>query len=163
MVPLGPAAARHLRSRLGEVPGPGLLALRHALDFPGPGLWGDDAERPGSVVLLRAGDDQHEAFGAGDPGPATRWLARRPGPVALLAPGSWEGPLRAAVGSVARGDVHTYFGLEPRGLDRRGPSVPARRLGRDDDDAFAAAAPAWALRGWRSFAALIAHGAAFGV
>jgi hypothetical protein len=33
----------------------------------------------------------------------------------------------------------------------------------DDAGAFAATAPGWALCGWRSFPALVEHGAAFGV
>src|SRR4051812_21696003 len=78
MVPLDPTAVRSLRSWPGEPPCPGLLALRHALDYSRPGLWGDDAKRPRSVVLLRAGDGRREAFGAGEPGPAVGWLARRP-------------------------------------------------------------------------------------
>ena len=38
-----------------------------------------------------------------------------------------------------------------------------RRLGADDRGAFAEGAPAWALRGWGTYSALIAGGAAFGV
>ena len=165
MVPLSPDNARRLRSRFGEVCGPGLLALPHALDFPRAGLWGDDAERPRSVVLLREGDGRREAFGAGDPSSAIGWLARQPGSFTMLAPGSWEGPLRAAVGPLGRSEVltYTYPGPAHRDAAGRRPSVPTRRLTLDDAAAFAATAPAWALRGWRSFEALIAHGAGFGV
>src|SRR5437764_235966 len=65
MVPLDSLAVRSLRSWLGEPTGPGLLALHHALTYQRPGLWGDHARVPRSVVLVREGDDQLEAFGAG--------------------------------------------------------------------------------------------------
>ena len=41
--------------------------------------------------------------------------------------------------------------------------LTSRPLTPDDAPAFAAIAPPWALRSWGSFAALIEHGAAFGV
>ena len=74
MVPLDPAATREVISRLGLPAAPGLLALRHALAFRRPGLWGDDPSAPRSVILVREGDGQLEAFGAGDPEPAVGWL-----------------------------------------------------------------------------------------
>ena len=53
------------------------LALEHALAFRRPGLWGDAARDPRSLVWLREGDGQWEAFGAGRCAPAVEWLARR--------------------------------------------------------------------------------------
>src|SRR5437016_14120473 len=85
MVPLDPLAVRSLRSWLGEPAGPGLLALHHALTYQRPGLWGDHARVPRSVVLLREGDDQLEAFGAGEPEPAVAWLAGQGRAVSLVA------------------------------------------------------------------------------
>src|SRR3954462_11957083 len=72
-------------------------ALRHAATHGRPGLWGDDPRRPSSVVWLREGDGGiWEAFAGGIAGPALDWLAAEPGgrTIALLAPPSWEGPVR---------------------------------------------------------------------
>src|SRR4051794_3478740 len=55
MVPLDPLVVRSLRSWLGEPAGPGLLALHHALAYQRPGLWGDHARVPQSVILVREG------------------------------------------------------------------------------------------------------------
>jgi RimJ/RimL family protein N-acetyltransferase len=177
MVPLDPLAVRSLRSWLGEPSGPGLLALHHALAYQRPGLWGDHARVPRSVVLLREGDDQLEAFGAGEPEPAVVWLATLGRAISLVAPASWQVAVGARVGAVEQGAVETWtidpFDLamttmlaEPEGgPDPEAPRrpVPTRRLIASDAAAFAATAPAWALRGWGTFSALVAFGAGFGV
>lgn len=162
MVPLDAEAARFVRSWLGPASGPGLLALRHALDWGRPGLWGDHPRRPLSVVLLRPGDDGREAFGEGEPGPAVSWLARGGGTVTLLAPEGWEGAVASEVGEFERATVQTWT---PTGPLRRPPAphVATRRLAVADRAAFVAEAPTWALRAWGTFGAMIAHGAAFGV
>src|SRR5262245_40536939 len=90
MVPLRPEAHEHVLARLGVDESPGLLALRHAILFRRPGLWGDDGRRPHSVVLLRPGGSAREAFAAGRPEPAASWLAGREGRIALVAPDDWE-------------------------------------------------------------------------
>ncbi len=161
MVLLGSGAIRYVRSWLAPASGPGLLALRHAVEWGRPGLWGDDARRPASVVLLRPGDDGLDAFGEGEPGLAVGWLARRGESVTLLAPEAWEAEVVAKVGAVDRRTVQTWTPTGP--LRPPPPGIVARKLHAPDADAFAASAPAWALRGWGSFAALIGHGAAFGV
>src|SRR4051812_39059498 len=90
MLLLDSAAVRYVRSWLGEPRAPGLLDLHHALAYHGRGLWGDDARAPKSVLLVREGNGQLEAFGAGAPEPALGWLCRRAGKtVALLAPRPW--------------------------------------------------------------------------
>src|SRR5947208_7862144 len=90
MVPLDPLAVRSLRSWLGEPSGPGLLALHHALAYQRPGLWGDHARVPSSVVLVREGDDQLEAVGAGEAEPAVALLAGQGRAVCLVAPAAWR-------------------------------------------------------------------------
>jgi len=192
MVPLDPAAARHVRARLGLPEGPGLLALRHALAYRRPGLWGDDPVAPRSVLLVREGDGRIEAFGAGEPWPALAWLVGHGRAFALHAPDDWLTTAADALGgAVERVEVETW---SVETLSDRGPSyadaddpeplpdeddtadaadpvrpakapprVAVRRLGAADRAAFAASAPAWALRGWQSFTALNEHGAAFGV
>ncbi len=162
MVPLRPEAHEHALWRLGLEEAPGLLALRHALLFRRPGLWGDDARRPHTVLLLRPAGPVREAFGIGRPEPAAAWLASREGRVALVAPEEWEPRVREVVGPVDRGEVVTLFDLPPR--DPAGPCPAAtRRLDREDRDAFLRVAPDWALRGWGTFDDLLRHGAAFGV
>lgn len=160
MVPLTPDAAEHVLSS--EDGTRRAVALQHALIWRRPGLWGDHPSRPRSVVLLRAGDGLSEVFGAGHPGPAIGWLARREGTVALLAPASWEPVVRAAVGPVERARIETRF-RDPRSDPIAARPPMARRLTAGDAAAFTAEAPAWALRGWGSYAELLAHGAAFGV
>lgn len=161
MVPLRAEAHEHVLTRLVEE-SPGLLALRHALLFRRPGLWGDDARRPHSVVLLRPAGAAREAFGVGRPEPAAEWLAGREGRIALAAPEDWESALRDAVGRVERSEVTTWF--DPPLRDPGGPSAAAtRRLNREDRDAFLRLAPDWALRGWGSYDELVRVAAAFGV
>jgi RimJ/RimL family protein N-acetyltransferase len=162
MVPLDP-------SRAGRVPGGrGVgrrrVAIEHALALGRPVLWGDDARRPRSVVLIREGDGRREAFGAGLARPAVAWLARRGqgGPTALIAPPSWGAPVGEAFGPVERATVETWSALVAA-TDRPPPAAVAGRLTPDDAVAFARDAPDWALRSWGSFAELIALGAAFGV
>ena len=103
MVPLDSLAVRSLRSWLGEPSGPGVLALHHALAYQRPGLWGDHPRVPRSVVLVREGDDQLEAFGAGEPEPAVAWLAGQGRAVSLV-----------RAGDLARRPWH------PRRVDRAG-------------------------------------------
>jgi GNAT superfamily N-acetyltransferase len=176
MIALEPTAVRSLRSWLVEPAVPGLLALHHALAYQRPGLWGDHARLPRSVVLVREGDDRLEAFGAGDPEPAVIWLTGRGRAVSLVAPSAWRDAVGARVGPVERGAVETWaldpFDLasatilddpEPAPLPAHGRRVATRRLTASDADGFLANAPAWALRGWGTFPALITFGAAFGV
>jgi GNAT superfamily N-acetyltransferase len=167
MVPLDSVAVNFLRSWLGEPPGPELLALHHAMIHPRPGLWGDDARTPRSVVLIREGDNQLEAFGAGEPEPALGWLAGHGRAVSLIAPPLWRYRVSGWVGAFEWAEVETWSLAQqnrvpfvPRSRRR---SIEARPLTLADAGAFAEVAPAWALRSWGSFASLIEHGAAFGV
>ena len=177
MVPLDPAAARHIRTRLGLSVGPGLLALRHALAYRRPGLWGDDPVAPRSVLLVREGDGRIEAFGAGEPWPGLGWLIGHGRGFVLSAPDDWLTTAAETLkGDVERVEVETWSldSLAPDVPDtdadspaqakaKAAPHVVVRRLTAGDRSAFAAVAPAWALRGWQSYSALIEHGAAFGV
>ncbi|MCA1686738.1 MAG: GNAT family N-acetyltransferase, partial [Planctomycetia bacterium] len=160
MVPLAPAATRFVRSWLEPPEAPGLLALHHALAYRRAGLRGNDPASPRSVILVREGDGRLEAFGAGEPGPAVDWLAGHPRGFTLLAPGDWARALTDRVVGVARERVETWSGAEGSGA---GAGAAARRLTHEDFPGFAATVPAWGLRGWRSYPALIEHGAAFGV
>jgi hypothetical protein len=141
------------------------VSLSHALIHRRPGLWGDHPRRPRSVVLVREGTEGEgwHAFGLGEAEPAVGWLARRRHRVSLLAPTTWEGAIRRRGSAVARGVVETWAreGV-PAELDRPPPPI-ARLLDEGDARAFARAMPAWALRAWGSFAAMIREGAAFGV
>lgn len=164
MVPLRPEARDHVLAKLGVEDRPGLLTLRHAVMFRRPGLWGDDARRPHTVVYLRPSGRRREAFAAGRPEPAAAWLAAREGEIALVAPDDWEPWLRAALDPVEplRSEVHTWYDPPPR--DPLGPSpAPVRRLGPSDEKAFLSIAPDWALLGWGGFHDLVRLGAAFGV
>jgi GNAT superfamily N-acetyltransferase len=113
--------------------------------------------------MIRPGDGQYEAFGAGAAEPAVSWLAKRPGPIALLAPDSWTEAIHASVGSLEQGRVQARFRPGPP------PSLPAplsiriRRLQAEDHARFMAVAPSWAMRGWDSPTELIEQGTAFGV
>lgn len=187
MVPLDPAAARHVRARLGLSEGPGLLALRHALAYRRPGLWGDDPAAPRSVLFVREGDGRIEAFGAGEPWPALAWLVSQGRGFSLHAPDDWLETVDSLGGAVERVDVETWSREAPApgggetetetedegegegegegeaAAPREPARVVVRRLGAGDRAAFTATAPAWALRGWQSYAELVEHGAAFGV
>ena len=179
MVPLDPAAARHVRTRLGLPKGPGLLALRHALAYRRPGLWGDDPVAPRSVLLVREGDRRIEAFGIGEPWPALAWLLGHGRAFALQAPDEWLlSASQTLGGDLEEVEVETWSAdavalpavvddpMEigsARARPKAAPRVAVRRLNDDDRAAFSAAAPAWALRGWQSYASLIEQGAAFGV
>lgn len=161
MVLLGPDACRRAGGWLGPLHEPGLLALHHALLYHQTGLWGDDQHRPRSLLLVRQGNGQLEAFGAGRPEPAVRWLAGRGRIVALTAPESWDGPIQAAVGDVEieRHEVRTWFSPRlrpPESVER--PSPRTRPLTADDEADFLQSAPAWALRSWRSFSDMIERG-----
>ena len=141
-------------------------AFRHATLHDRPGLWGDHPEHPTGAVWLREGDDGGwEAFGAGRPSPAIDWLAAESGgrPIALLAPPSWEGPVRMLGGRVEVGVIQTRLRPDAWEGPRPWPIVEARRLTTEDGPAFVEAVPPWALRSWGDFAALVARGAAFGV
>jgi GNAT superfamily N-acetyltransferase len=162
MVPLRPEAHEHVLLRLGVEEAPGLLALRHAILFRKPGLWGDDARRPHSVLLLRPAGPGREAFGAGRAEPAVAWLAARQGRIALVAPEEWEPTVRSVVGPVDRHEIVTWFD-PPLRESGTPPRAEVRRLGRNDHDAFLDLAPDWALRGWGSYDDMTRHGAAFGV
>jgi GNAT superfamily N-acetyltransferase len=161
VVPLTSDAAQHVLAW--EDGSRRAVALHHALIRHRGELWGDHSKRPQSVVLLRPGDGQCEAFGAGAPEPAIAWLARREGPVALLAPDSWTEAVHATVGMVEHGRVQTRFRPEPPPPGSPPPTVAARHLMVEDVERFAAVAPDWALRGWDSPAELLTQGAAFGV
>ena len=143
-------------ARLGPQKSPGLLALRHALEFDRPGLWVDDPAHPRSIALLRGGDDGPDAFADGRPDEAVRWLRGLGRPVTLHAPARWV----AALGEARRFEVETWAG--PPGIAPR-DAASARRLGLADATAFHAVAPAWALRGWGTFEDMTRRSAGFGV
>jgi GNAT superfamily N-acetyltransferase len=162
MVPLAPVAAEHVLSWEDETR-LRIVALHHALIGRRPGLWGDHPCRPGSVLLLREGAGQWDAFGAGHPEPAVGWLAEREGTFALLAPDAWEPAVRAALGPLERARIETRF-RAPRSdplPDRH--RIATHRLTSGAAAAFAAAAPGWARGGWASFEDLVSLGAGFGV
>lgn len=139
------------------------VALHHAAIHARPGLWGDDPRRPSSVVWLREGDDQLEAFGAGFATPAIDWLVgqAKGRPISMIAPPSWEEPARARSDWAESAFVQTWLRPDPK--DKPATPVMVRRLGRSDLAAFQADAPSWACRAWSGYEALIARGAAFGV
>ena len=112
MVPLDAAAARYVRTWLGPPPGPGLLALRHALVYRRPGLWGDHPSAPQSVMLVREGDGRLEVFGAGTAEPAVGWLAGQVRPFTLLSPDDWHEAVRDRLGvaEVESDGVETWSG-----------------------------------------------------
>jgi GNAT superfamily N-acetyltransferase len=180
MVPLDKPATRYVRTWLGPLLGPGLLALRHALLFPMPGLWGDDPVQPQSVILVRDGDDQREAFGAGEPEPAVGWLIDQHKAFTLHAPDDWLEAVRARLGGVEKDSVETWTedgssmslrrskGSSARSsaaptLKPAPPRVVTRRLTLRDFAWFTRLAPTWGLRSWRTYPLLMDHGAAFGV
>lgn len=171
MVPLDPAAARYVRTWLGPPEGPGLLALHHTLVYRPTSVWADAPRGPRSVLFVREGDGRIEGFGAGEAGPAVAWLSARRRPFVLHAPESWQEVLRDRIGPIDLDTVETWSGPglpkpRPSGASSSKPApatVVTRGLTPADSAAFTAAAPPWALRGWRTYPALMEHGAAFGV
>ena len=141
-------------------------AFRHATLHQRPGLWGDQAERPTSALWLREGSaGTWEAFGAGRASPSIEWLDGRSAgrPISLLAPPSWEGPVRLLGGRVETRTIRTMTRPESAAPPITSHKIRARPLTLADRAAFVAAAPSWALRSWGDFAAMLAVGAAFGV
>lgn len=161
MVPLNARAASHVLSW--DDGTRRALALHHALLRQRPGLWGDHARRPSSVVLLRRGEGQWEAYGTGAPEPAARWLADRRAPVALLAPDGWDDSIRAIAGAVRQGPIQVRYRTAEHPLPAPPSRIAVRRLGLADVSAFATASPSWALRAWGSARECVREGAAFGV
>ena len=162
MIPLGTEAIDAVLSW-----GDGLhrtVALHHAAIHARPGLWVDDRVRPSSVVWLRDGGDQWDAFAAGFAGPALAWLERTAlgRPVVLAAPPSWNEIVQARLGRsrIETRAVETWLRPEPE--PTRETAALVRRLDLDDADAFQAVAPPGALRAWGDFANLVDHGAGFG-
>lgn len=142
--------------------GIGWLTLRRALIEGEAGFWGDRSRAPSSVVYLREGDHQVEAFGLLSPRPAVRWLASLGRPVALLAPEGWSKSVQLRVGAFEQSEVASWS----PGFYRRPPwrsAVATRRLTSADLSAFAEAAPEWALRCWPDFESMISRGCAIGV
>ncbi len=165
MVLLDSAAARYVRSWLGDPREPCVLDLHHALAHHRRGLWGDDARAPHSVLLMREGFGQLEAFGAGEPEPAVAWLSRRAGrPLALLAPPDWRDVVGRRFKPVERNEILTLT-MKPGVFNETFSPVVTRRLTLDDSETFrrTEAAPEWALLAWTSFADLIEHGVGFAV
>ncbi len=168
MVPVGRGAATVMLAR-GEGAREGsrshrLVALEHAASRSRPGLWGDHPDVPSTLVWVREGDGDLEAFATGEPGPAPAWLADRAGgrSIRLAAPDSWEAAARLVGGSIEKASI---VGLvRPATLGPIAPApVEAVPLGIEDRPAFEALAPSWALRAWGSFAELLTRGSAFGV
>lgn len=142
------------------------VALHHAAIHGRPGLWGDDRVRPSSVLWLRDGGDQWEAFAAGFAGPALAWLeqAATGRPIVLAAPTSWADGVRARAEPARRVEasfVQTW--LRPEAVALPESAADVRPLDVDDAAAFAAIAPPWALGAWGDFATALERGAAFGV
>jgi RimJ/RimL family protein N-acetyltransferase len=81
----------------------------------------------------------------------------------LLAPASWEGPIRMLGGRVEVGTIQTRMRPDSLEMPRPSSRVEVRRLTLDDGSAFAEAVPPWALRSWGEFTSLITGGSAFGV
>jgi GNAT superfamily N-acetyltransferase len=160
MFPLDPAGARYARTWLGPPRAPGLLAVRHALEFSRPELRGDHASKPHSLLFIREGDGQLEAFGAGEPEPAVGCLQTLGQTFTLHAPKRWHNVVRTRIGPVEEHWVETWSG---RNLVALPPSNNVRQLLNGDGSAFSEIVPSWGLRGWGTFSALMAHGAGFGV
>ena len=148
-------------------PQPSLLALRHAVAFRIPGLWTDSAVSPRALMLIREGEESGlEVFGAGRPEAAAVWLLKRRQGRAftLAAADSWFTEVIKIIGKGQAGKIETWLdtGL-PDETRPPNPRIQVRLLRPADSRAFAVLAPSWALRGWRSFDALLKNGAAFGV
>ncbi len=164
MVRLDAIAAREVLHQLGPSAGPGLLALRHALEFRPSKLWGDHPRSPRSLFLLREGDDRTEVFGAGEPEPAVGFLTGHLRRFTLHAPESWRDAVRNRVGAVDQDEVQIWSSGDS-GIPRiTAPGrVVTERLKSTHSRAFRSVRPSWALRGWQLYSSMIKHGAAFGV
>ena len=172
MVPLRPEGRAQALERLSDADAPCLLALRHAMLYGRPALWGDDAWHPRSVLLVRpesGGGRSTEAFGLGEPEPAVPWLVarhRRSGAL-LAAPDAWAPWINATVGAagVETYSVETWYDPGPPARRPGSSNAPitANRLTEHDEISFRKAAPEWALQGWGDFSGLLRYGAAFGV
>jgi hypothetical protein len=161
MVPLRSEAAEHVLAW--EDGSRRAVALHNALIRRRGEFWGDHPKRPESLVLIRKGPSQLEAFGAGAPDPAVTWLAKQSGPIAVLAPDSWTEALHAAVGPLDHGFLQARFRPGPPTSPAAPVAIRIRRLCAEDQTRFLAGAPYWALGGWDSAAELLTQGAAFGV
>ena len=148
-------------------PQPALLALRHAAAFRIPGLLTDSTVSPRCLMLIREGDDSGtEVFGAGRPESAVSWLLKRRQGRAftLAAPDHWFAEVIKFLGKGQVGTVQTWLDVGPSDeVAPANPRIQVRPLRPADSRAFAAIAPPWALRGWRSFDLLLKKGAAFAV
>ena len=168
MVPLD-FAARFPWEAVGltSEPEPSLLALRHAVTFRIPGLWTDSMVSPRSLMLIRDGEQSAlEIFAAGRPESAVVWLLkRRQGrALSMTAPDPWFSEVIKILGKGRIGKVATWLDSGASDDSRPyNPRIQVRPLRPGDARAFAAIAPLWALRGWRSFDAMLKKGGAFGV
>lgn len=141
--------------------GIGWLTVRRALIERDTGFWGNDSRSPSSIVYVREGDHELEAFGLLGPRSAIRWLVGLGRPVALMAPDSWSRSIRLRAGAFDWGEVASWM----PGFYRRPhrPCTLSRRLKPADAEAFTEAAPEWALRCWPGFDVMIRRGCAMGV
>ena len=170
MVPLRPEGRVHALELLSDQDSPELLALRHALLYARPALWGDDAWRPRCIVLVRSevGGRAVQAFGGGEPEPAVGWLmarTRRTG-ATLVAPLAWAPWVEAELGSsmLEFAETETWHDLgPPPRAPSSSPTITVERLTDLDELAFRRAAPDWALHAWGDYQALLRHGACLGV
>lgn len=142
------------------------MALHHAVLQGRPGLWGDHPVDPSSVVWLRDGGDQWEAFAAGFADPALNWLEREATGrrVVLAAPAPWESAVRRRFeprASVRKLTVQTWF--RPARTELPAATAPTRALNRDDRLAFEVLTPPWASRSWGGYTAMLTQGMAVGV
>jgi GNAT superfamily N-acetyltransferase len=83
--------------------------------------------------------------------------------VTLLAPEPWHASAARRVGPLKRESVETWVACGEGEAPPRPTTARARRLLADDQAAFLAVAPPWALRGWSSYQVLIDQAIAFGV
>jgi ribosomal protein S18 acetylase RimI-like enzyme len=169
MVLLERPGIQFIKSWLKPPEAPGLLAFRHAVEFHSEVFFGDERLKPRSVLYVRTseshttGKPHFEAFGAGEPHRAVRWMATRPAGFILHAPPLWLEALEAVVGKVERSTVETWSVASPPAQDSSAMGL-VRQVTPDDVGAFNDSAPSWGYRGWRGdFRTLMAHGAAFGV
>jgi hypothetical protein len=114
------------------------------------------------VLLVREGDGQLEAFGAGEPEPALGWLARRAGrTVALLAPPHWTNVVGRRFRALERKEMLT-LSVAPADFQPPRSTVTTRRLEAGDARAFIdGIVPDWALLSWSSFEELVEFGVGF--